>query len=38
MHCVAKEFAPNDYAAICLSGIVETSEQAAVKTNKLEVG
>ena len=32
MHCVAKEFTPKDYAAICLSGIVQISEQAAMKT------
>jgi len=37
VHCVTKEFAPKDYSAICLSGIVQTSEQAAV-TTKLEVG
>jgi hypothetical protein len=36
-HCVAKIFAPKDYAPIILSGIVQSSEQAAV-TTELEVG
>ena len=36
-HCVAKVFAPKNYAPIVLSGIVQSSEQAAVTTN-LEVG
>ncbi len=36
-HCVAKVFAPKDYAAIVLSGIVGHHNQAAV-TTKLEVG
>jgi hypothetical protein len=36
-HCVAKIFAPTDYLPIILSGIVQSSEQAAV-TTKLEVG
>jgi hypothetical protein len=35
-HCVAKVFAPKDYLPIVLSGIVQSSEQAAV-TTKLEV-
>jgi hypothetical protein len=35
-HCVAKVFAPKDYAAIVLSGIVGHHEQAAV-TTKSEV-
>ena len=35
-HCVAKIFAPKDYAPIILSGIVQSSDQAAV-TNNLEV-
>jgi hypothetical protein len=37
LHCVAKIFAPKDYSPIVLSGIVQSSEQAAVTTN-LEVG
>ncbi len=36
-HCVAKIFAPTDYAPIILSGIVQSSDEAAVTTN-LEVG
>jgi hypothetical protein len=36
-HCGAKVFAPKDYAAIVLSGIVGHHDQAAV-TTKLEVG
>jgi hypothetical protein len=36
-HCVAKVFAPKDYAAINLSGIVGHHDQAAIST-KLEVG
>ncbi len=36
-HCVAKVFAPKDYAAIVLLGIVGHHNQAAV-TTKLEVG
>ena len=36
LHCVAKVFAPKDYAAIVLLGIMQTSEQAAV-TTKLEI-
>jgi hypothetical protein len=36
-HCVTKFFAPKDYAAIVLSGIVGHRNQAAV-TTKLEVG
>ena len=36
-HCVAKIFAPKDYSPIVLSGIVQSSEQAAV-TTELEVG
>jgi hypothetical protein len=36
-HCVAKIFTPKDYAPIILSGIVHSSEQAAV-TTELEVG
>jgi hypothetical protein len=36
-HCVARIFAPNDYAPIILSSIVQLSDQAAVTTN-LEVG
>ena len=36
-HCVVKVFAPKDYAPIVLSGIVQTSDQAAV-TTELEVG
>ena len=36
-HCVAKVFAPKDYAPIVLSGIVQTSEHATV-TTELEVG
>jgi hypothetical protein len=36
-HCVAKVFAPKDYSPIVLSGMVQSSEQAAV-TTKLEVG
>jgi hypothetical protein len=37
LHCVAKVFAPKEYAVIVLSGIVGHHEQAAV-TTKLEVG
>jgi hypothetical protein len=36
-HCVAKIFAPNEYAPIILSGIVQSSDEAAGTTN-LEVG
>jgi hypothetical protein len=36
-HCVAQIFAPKDYLPIVLSGIVQSSDQAAV-TTKLEVG
>ena len=36
-HCVARIFTPNDYSPIILSGIVQSSDQAAVTTN-LEVG
>ncbi len=36
-HCVAKMYAPTDYAPITLSGIVKSSEEAAISTN-LEVG
>jgi hypothetical protein len=36
-HCVAKIFAPKDYAPIILLGIVQSSERAAVMT-ELEVG
>ena len=36
-HCVAKVFAPKDYSPIVLSGIVQSSDQAAV-TTELEVG
>jgi hypothetical protein len=36
-HCVAKIFAPKDYSPIVLSGIVQSSEQAA-ETTELEVG
>ena len=36
-HCVAKIFAPKDYSPIVLSGIVQSSEEAAV-TTKLKVG
>ena len=36
-HCVAKIYAPSDYAPITLSGIVQLSEEAAVTTD-LEVG
>ena len=36
-HCVAKIFAPKDYAPIILSGIVQSSDKAPV-TTELEVG
>jgi hypothetical protein len=36
-HCDAKIYAPSDYAPITLSGIVQSSEEAAVTTD-LEVG
>ncbi len=36
-HCVAKIYSPSDYAPITLSGIVQSSEEAAVTTD-LEVG
>jgi hypothetical protein len=36
-HCVAKIYAPSDYAPITLSGIIQSSEEAAVTTD-LEVG
>jgi hypothetical protein len=36
-HCVAKIYAPTDYAPIILSSIVQLSDEAAVTTN-LEVG
>jgi hypothetical protein len=36
-HCVAKIFAPKDYAPIILSGIVQSSDNATV-TTELEVG
>jgi len=36
-HCIAKIFAPNEYAPIILSGIVQSSDEAAGTTN-LEVG
>jgi hypothetical protein len=36
-HYVAKIFAPKDYSPIVLSGIVQSSDNAAV-TTKLEVG
>ncbi len=35
-HCVAKVFAPQDYAPIILSGIVQSHQEAV--TTKLEVG
>jgi hypothetical protein len=37
LHCVAKIFAPKDYAPIILSGIVQSSDKAAITTD-LEVG
>jgi len=36
-HCVAKVFAPQDYAPIVLSGVVQSHQQEAV-TTELEVG
>ena len=36
-HCLAKVFAPQDYAPIVLSGVVQSHQQEAV-TTKLEVG
>jgi len=36
-HCLAKVFAPQDYAPIVLSGVVQSQQQEAV-TTKLEVG
>jgi hypothetical protein len=37
LHCLAKVFAPQDYAPIILSGVVQSHQQDAV-TTKLEVG
>jgi hypothetical protein len=37
LHCLAKVFAPQDYAPIVLSGVVQSQQQEAV-TTELEVG